>query len=194
MIKVGLTGGIGSGKTTVAKVFEAFGIPIYYADKEAKLLMLHNSALRTAIQAKFGEKTYNSNGLDRRYLAKIVFQDDEALKSLNALVHPIVRRDFNEWVQLQKTPYVIQESAILFETGFYEDFDVIISVLCPMRERIERLLQRDNSTVEQIKARMNAQVTDKIRVEKSDYVLQNGQDDLLLSEIIKLDSILRTKK
>lgn len=192
MIKVGLTGGIGSGKTTVARVFEVLGVPVYYADKEAKRLMIENSDLRIAIQQEFGKATYNTEGIDREYLAKIVFKDARALAKLNSLVHPVVRQDFKEWAVFQKVPYVIQESAILFETGLYLSFDKIISVLSPMEERLVHLLLRDKSSKEQIQARMNAQVSDKIRQEKSDYILQNSQEDLLLPQIIKIDRELRT--
>ncbi len=189
--KVGLTGGIGSGKTTVAKVFEILKVPVYYADKEAKRLMQEDEELRTAIQKAFGENVYKNGVLDRKQLAGIVFNDSNALEKLNALVHPVVRRDFSTWAEAQNSPYVIEESAILFETGLYKDFDEIISVICPKEERVERLLKRDKATKEQIEARMSAQIGDRERLEKSDYILQNGKDDLLLPQIIEIDKILR---
>lgn len=193
MLKVGLTGGIGSGKSTVAQVFELLGIPIYVADKQAKLLMHNNDELRQSIQSRFGESIYKVGELDRKALSHIVFNDKKALADLNKLVHPIVRCDFSNWAAMQKSPYVIEESAILFETGLYKDFDIVISVLCPMSERIERLLKRDKATIEQIQARINAQVYDTIRQEKSDYILQNGKDDLLLPQVTALDKVLREK-
>lgn len=193
MQKVGLTGGIGSGKTTVAKVFEILGIPIYYADKEAKRLMHENNRLKVQIQETFGQHVYRNDVLDRKALAAIVFENPKALQKLNSLVHPVVRSDFAIWAACQNVPYVIEESAILLETGLSEDFDCIVSVLAPMQERLNRLQQRDGATVEQIELRMNAQVDDAVRREKSDYLLQNGKDDLLLPQIMALDKALRKK-
>lgn len=195
MLKVGLTGGIGSGKTTVARIFEILQIPVYYADVQAKLLMHENSALREAITQVFGQQIYKSKGLDTKALARIVFQDAKALTQLNALVHPVVRNDFIRWAKIQqKAPYVVEESAILLETGLYKDFDCIVSVLCPLEERTKRLLERDATTEKQIQARIAAQVTDTVREEKSDYILQNGKDDLLLPQVIALDKAIRTSK
>lgn len=194
MLKVGLTGGIGSGKTTAARIWEMLGIPVYYADAKAKHLMHENIALRKAIIDAFGAHVYPSGKLDRKALAQIVFQDTDALSLLNSLVHPVVRDDFKGWAEEQDAPYVIEESAILLETGLYKDFDIIVSVLCPMQERVERLLARDKTSVEQIQARIAAQVTDNIRREKSDYILKNGQEDLLLPQVVALDANLRLKK
>lgn len=195
MLKVGLTGGIGSGKTTVARIFEILQIPVYYADVQAKLLMHEDSVLREAIAHAFGQQIYKSGALDTKALAHIVFQDTKALAQLNALVHPVVRNDFIRWAETQKkAPYVVEESAILLETGLYKDFDCIVSVLCPLQERTKRLLERDATTEKQIQARMAAQVTDAVREEKSDYILQNGKDDLLLPQVIALDKAIRTSK
>ncbi len=193
MIKVGLTGGIGSGKTTVARLFELLGIPVYFADKEAKRLMHTHQKLRIAIRRVFGDDIYKDGSLNTSKLAEIVFQDGEALSQLNALVHPVVRADFVQWTEQQKAPYVIEESAILFETGLYKDFDYVVSILCPMEERIKRLLERDSITKKQIQARMAVQVSDAFRKEKSDYLLKNGKDDLLLPQVFGLDEILRNK-
>ncbi len=190
-LKIGLTGGIGSGKTTVAKVFESLGIPIYYADACAKSLMEENEQLRSDIQKVFGEKVYKKGVLNRKYLAEIVFEDKKALEKLNALVHPRVRADFKNWAKKQGTPYVIEESAIIFEIAIEKDFDKIISVICPLEERMERILQRDCTTKKQVQARMAMQIGDKKRIEKSDYLLKNGKDELLLPQIIEIDNILR---
>lgn len=194
MKKIGLTGGIGSGKTTVSRIFEILGIPVYYADREAKRLMHENTDLKRAIQQEFGENIYKKNILDRKALAAIVFKDLAALQRLNALVHPVVRSDFADWAERQNTPYVIEESAILLETGLAADFNYIVSVLTPIQERIERLLRRDKTTERQLQMRIDAQVSDAIRREKSDYVLKNGKDDLLLPQIIALDEALRKRK
>ncbi len=193
MIKVGLTGGIGSGKTTVARLFGFLGIPIYFADTEAKKLVHTHQELRSAIQRIFGDDIYKNNSLNTSKLAEIVFNDGAALAQLNALVHPVVRADFMQWAERQKAPYVIEESAILLETGLYKDFDCVISVIAPMNERISRILERDATTEEQIQARMAAQVNDVFRKEKSDYVLKNGKDDLLLPQVFHLDETIRTK-
>ncbi|PVX50775.1 dephospho-CoA kinase [Balneicella halophila] len=193
MLKIGLTGGIGSGKTTAARVFEMLGAPIYFADARAKELMHTDELLRKKIQETFGDQIYKAQQLDRKALAKIVFNDEKALEKVNGLVHPVVRKDFHNWAQQQDAPYVIEESAILFETGLYIDFDYLVSVISPMEERIARLQERDNTTVEKIEARMKAQVNDEIRKEKSDYILKNGKDDLLLPQIIALDKVFKEK-
>lgn len=194
MIKVGLTGGIGSGKTTVAQLFELLRIPVYYADKEAKRLMHEDANLQKAIQSVFGKAIYSNGYLDRKALAAIVFKDAKVLAKLNSLVHPVVREDFLSWANRQQAAYVVEESAILFETELYKEFDCIVSVLCPMEERVDRLLKRDANTKAEIQARMSAQIDDKIREEKSDYLLQNAKDDLLLPQIIALDKAIKERK
>lgn len=189
MITVGLTGGIGSGKTTVAQVFQILGIPVYNSDTEAKRLMHENTTLKNALKRNFGADIYDTtNTLNRQQLANIVFHDKTALAKLNTLVHPAVRTDFKLWVEKQTSSFVIQESAILIETGIYKNFDFIIGVFCPMDERIERLLQRDQSaTKESIYARIKMQISETERRKFLNAVLKNGKDDLLLPQIRTLN-------
>lgn len=186
--KIGLTGGIGSGKSTIAEHFKLKGIPIYIADTEARLIMQDAKVLE-AIKNAFGTAIYENNQLVREKLASIVFNNPEKLQVLNAIVHPAVRLHFENWLLTQKEhPFIIYESAILFETGSYKDFDAIITVTAPKEIRIERVIKRDNTTAEQVFERMKAQWTDEQRIEKSDFVIENS---ILSLSLIKTDEILK---
>lgn len=196
MLKVGLTGGIGSGKTTVAKIFQSLGIPVYNADNEAKRLMEEDKELVEAMKQTFGKGAYKLGILDRKYIANIIFNDEKALEKINALVHPAVQKDFHlRWAKEQKTPYVIEESALLFESDLFKSFDFVISVITPMSERVERLLKRDkDTTLKQIQARINNQVSDEVRKKKSDALLYNGAENLLLPQVLELDKRIKEKR
>lgn len=196
IFKVGLTGGIGSGKTTVAKIFQSLGIAVYNADNEAKRLMEEDVALMEAIRRTFGKGVYKLGFLDRKYLANIIFNDEKALEKINELVHPVVQKDFHlRWANEQKSHYIIEESALLFESDLYKSFDFVISVIAPMNERIERLVLRDKgATQQQVKARIANQVSDEIRKKKSDALLYNGIEDLLLPQVIELDKRIKEKR
>ncbi len=160
MYKVGITGGIGSGKSTLCAQFQECGIPVYNSDVEAKTLMSNNEALRKAIIAEFGEDSYMGGVLNREYLASIVFNDGARLAKLNSIVHPRVKIDFEEWASKQDAPYVILESAILFEAGFDNCVNASVAVLSPMPLRIERVTLRDELTTEQVMQRVSAQMSD----------------------------------
>lgn len=196
MLKVGLTGGIGSGKTTVAKIFQSIGIPVYNADNEAKRLMEEDDELVEAMKKTFGGGTYKLGILDRKYIANIIFNDEKALEKINALVHPAVQKDFHSrWAKEQKTPYIIEESALLFESDLFKSFDFVISVITPINERIERLLKRDKGiTLKQIQARIKNQVSDEARKKKSDALLYNGAENLLLPQVLELDKRIKDKR
>ena len=170
---IGLTGGIGSGKTTVAKMFEELGVPIYNSDLEAKKLMHSSKTIRKKLVDLFGETAYQEGKLNRTYLAQSVFNDPELLKRLNKIVHPVVRKHFVKWSETQNAPYVIQETALLFENDAQGLYDKVILVTAPTEVRIKRLLERDNATREEILARMNNQLEDSKKLPLADYVIEN---------------------
>jgi len=170
---VGLTGGIGSGKTTVAKLFKELGVPVYNSDLRAKKLMKNSGEIRTAVIDLLGKDSYVLERLNKKYIADKVFSNKELLQKLNAIVHPAVRNDFLRWVKSKKTPYVIQEAAILFENSSYSNFDKIILVKAPKKVRLERILERDNGSKEEILARMENQWDDSEKIPLSDYIIEN---------------------
>ncbi|HLV69563.1 MAG TPA: dephospho-CoA kinase [Xanthomarina sp.] len=170
---VGLTGGIGSGKTTVAKQFQAIGIPVYIADDEAKKLMNRSKIIKRKLIELFGDEAYKNNTLNRPFLADKIFNNADNLKKMNAVVHPKVAAHFKNWVKKQKAPYVLKESAILFENGAYKDCDLIITVTAPLELRKKRLLKRDNTTLEKIQAIINNQWSDEAKILKSHFVITN---------------------
>jgi dephospho-CoA kinase len=178
---IGLTGGIGSGKSTIAKHIASLGIPVYIADDEAKKLM-NSSDIIAKIQTSFGSEVISNDKINREALAKIVFQNPEKLKTLNSIIHPAVKIHFDNWLQLQKKhPFVVKEAAILFESGSYKDCDIIITVSAPIEERIHRVMKRDKSSKKAILNRINNQWTDEQRISKSDYVITN----ITLKEALK---------
>ncbi|TLP81286.1 dephospho-CoA kinase [Maribacter sp. ACAM166] len=173
MIVVGLTGGIGSGKSTVGTMFQNLGVPVYNSDERAKCLMNTSKKIRKELISLFGEKAYLEEELNRAYIAKKVFKDADLLAELNRIVHPQVRKDFLKWAKKQKTPYVIQETALLFENKAKELYDRVILVTASKELRIERVLRRSESTREQIVARMNNQLDDATKIKLADYIIEN---------------------
>lgn len=170
---IGLTGGIGSGKTKVTARFLELGIPCYIADDEAKKLMNTSTAIRDAVINEFGEASYENNELKTTFLAAIVFNDSNKLSKLNAIVHPEVAKDFEAWVAIQKTPYVIKEAAILFENGGFEKCNETILITAPKDIRMKRVLARDRSSVEAIEQRMSKQWSDDKKKPLASYVIEN---------------------
>lgn len=193
MIVVGLTGGIGSGKTTVAKQFESLGVPVYIADNEAKKLMNTSKVIKRKLTELFGENAYVNNTLNRPYLASIIFNDKSYLEKMNAIVHPRVARHFKKWVAKQNTVYVIKEVAILFENGGHKHCDFVITVIAPLALRIERLLKRDDTTKEKIKAIMNNQLPDDEKVKLSDFVIENTTIPNTIAQVEKIHKQLLAK-
>ncbi len=173
---VGLTGGIGSGKSTVAKMFERLDIPIYYSDDEAKTLMNSSKKIRERLITLFGQDTYENGALNRSYVAGLVFHNKDKLNELNAIVHPEVKRNFLEWVERQNTVYVIQENPLIFENKSQNDFDYVITVTAPVQIRVQRVMERDGSTENQVFSRVKNQLEDEIKIKQSDFVITN--DDL----------------
>ena len=173
MIVVGLTGGIGSGKSTIAAMFRELGVPVYNSDERAKHLMNTSKKIRKQLIELFGKKAYLEGNLNRTYIAKKVFNDTDLLEQLNQIVHPVVRKDFLKWTKKQNASYVIQERALLFENNAQELYDSVILITAPKELRIERVLSRDESTKEQIIARMNNQLDDQTKLELADFVIEN---------------------
>ena len=175
MLKIGVTGGIGSGKTTVCRIFKALKIPIYSADDRAKSLMTENASLRTSIFSLFGEKAYINNTLNRAYIASSVFNDKELLYKLNSVVHPIVELDFETWVKAQKSPYLIKEAAVLIESGAFKLMDKILLVEAPHNLKLNRVILRDGVESEEVLLRMSTQMSDKEKRKYADTVIYNDE-------------------
>ena len=191
MIKIGITGGIGSGKSTVCRIFAERGIAVYDSDAAAKRLMQEDVALREKLTARFGAATYPNGILDRKYLASIVFKDAVALADLDAAVHPAVWQDFERWVARQQGEYVLFESAILFECALASQFDKTVAVLAPRALRIERVCRRDGSNPEAVEARIAAQDDDDTVSARADYTIVNIHEDELAEDVARLDKIFR---
>lgn len=189
MMKVGITGGIGSGKSTLCRLFAQKGIAVYDSDAAAKRLMQEDGALRRQLAGRFGEGTFRNGVLDRAYLAGIVFADPQALADLNALVHPVVMRDFDAWAARQEGSYVILESAILFEAGLEGCVDKTVAVLAPRELRIERTCRRDGCGADQVVRRIAAQLDDDALSARADYVVVNIFEEDLEPAVVKLDRI-----
>ncbi len=190
MIKVGITGGIGSGKTTVLHFFKRLGVPAYIADERARALM-HKSPLKEEIIHRFGTDSFDQKKqLNRAFLAHLVFTNPDLLKQLNELVHPRVAQDFQTWVQNQKAPYIIYEAAILFETGGYKTFDYTILVTAPKKVRIFRLKKRDATSEEKIRKRMQNQWPDEKKEKLADWVIINRDLADTQQQVLRLHNIL----
>ena len=194
MIRIGLTGGIGSGKSTVAKVFEVLGIPVYYADDAAKKLMNEDEELKEKIKKEFGESIYKEEKLDRKKLADIVFTSPEKLNLLNALVHPATLKDAEKWMQEQTSHYCIKEAALIFESGAHEHLDYVIGVTAPAPLRILRTMQRDGITREEVIARMDKQMDETIKMKLCDFVIQNDEQEMILPQVRVLHEKLLSLK
>lgn len=187
MLKVGVTGGIGSGKSTLCRLFIERGIPVYDTDAAAKSLMQEDDALMSAIAARFGEECYRDGALNRAYLAQQLFSDDAAREALNRLVHPAVVADFERWAAEQQSDYLIVESALLYEAGLDERLDRVVAVLAPESLRVERAMQRDGATEEQIRARMAAQMSDEELHRRADITVVNIFEEDLEAAVKELD-------
>lgn len=190
MMKVGVTGGIGSGKSTVCRLFEQRGVAVYDTDAAARRLM--EGALRGRIEMRFGAESYRDGQLDRKYLAAVVFADPEALAELNAMVHPAVKEDFEVWCERQTGDYVMLESAILFESGFDAVMDRTLAVMAPAAVRVERTCRRDGSCAEEVRRRMEAQLCDEELAARADYTLVNLFEEDLDPAVTALDRKFRS--
>jgi len=191
---IGLTGGIGSGKTTVANEFASLGIPVYIADLEARKLMQTDSVLNL-IKAEFGSTVFDNGVLIREKLSEIVFNDSKKLEKLNGIVHPAVKKHFDEWLLEHKNnPFVIYETAILFESGSYKKCDFVINVEAPLEVRIQRVIERDKTTREKVLERIKNQWNDEEKSSKSDFIIKNTSVEAIKIEIVKILNFLRIKQ
>lgn len=194
MIVVGITGGIGSGKTTACKIFEELGVPVYYADTRAKELMNHNTILREKIITQFGAQAFQNGMLNRAYLAQQVFTDKAKLSILNGMVHPVVAEDFERWLDEQHAAkYVLKEAAILFESGAHQDVDITVLVIAPEKLRISRVTERDGVSPADVLKRMKNQWTQERKVKLADHILNNDGLHLLVPQVLELHKKIEEK-
>lgn len=193
MIKIGITGGIGSGKSTVCKVFKVMGIPVFEADSIARQLMNNDAVIRELLINLFGTSVYlPDQTIDRKFLSGIVFNNASLLEQLNEIVHPAVHKSFEDWYQKQQSPYVIHEAAILFESGFYKMMDKTITVVTDETERIQRVMKRNRTTEEQVRQRIRNQWSDEQRIKLADFVINNNDSELIIPQIVEIDKKIRT--
>lgn len=192
VIKLGVTGGIGSGKTSVCRVFNVLGIPVFYADQEAREIMENEDGIIRRINTITGKNLYRDGSLNRKELATLIFNNNVLLEKVNALVHPVVVDHFNKWEKEQSSPYVIMEAAILFESGASKYMDRIATIIAPKEERVERAVQRSGLSKEQVLERMRNQMDDDERVKLSDYVIHNSENDMIIPSILKIHELILT--
>ena len=185
MLKIGLTGGVGSGKTTVSKIFASLGVPIFYADDIAKKIMSEDTILKQEIINLFGEEAYKET-LNRKHIADIVFNDTFKLEQLNALIHPRTIAAANKWMQQQTKPYVIKEAALMFEAGASTNLDYVIGVYAPQHLRINRVIKRNKFSREEVLKRINNQIDENIKMKLCDFVIVNDEQQPVLPQVINL--------
>ncbi len=193
MLKVGITGGIGSGKSTICQVFHTLGIPVFYADAAAKYLMEHDEMLVKKIKSIFGDDIYLEGKLDRVKLSNIVFKQPELLAQLNAVVHPATIAYGSEWMNQQNSPYIIKEAAIFFESGTYTEMDVMVGVYAPESLRIQRAMQRDGVTRAKVQQRINQQMNEDEKMKRCDHVITNDNHKAIIPQVEQLHQILLQK-
>ena len=188
---MGITGGIGSGKTSVCRVFDVLGVPVFSADREASEIMEKDGEIINKLNSIAGKNLYVNGSLDRMDLANIIFNDNSLLQQVNLLVHPVVFNHFMNWVLEQSAPYVIMEAAILFESGASDFVDKVATVVAPVEQRMERVIQRNKLSREQVLERMKNQMDDEARIKLSDYIIYNSENDMIIPAIMKInDDIL----
>jgi len=188
---IGLTGGIGAGKSVVAKIFSTLRIPVFNADEVAKQMMQTSPIIKAQLIEQFGTDIYNASGLDKEKLAAIVFADPFQLQLLNAIVHPLTIQAAKDWAAKQTAPYVIKEAALIFESGAADGLFKVIGVTAPLSLRTHRVMQRDGITKEQVDARIQHQISDTIKMRLCDYVVQNNNQKMLIPQVLELDRAIR---
>ncbi len=186
MLKIGLTGGIGSGKTTIAKIFELLNIPVYYADEATKRLYHTDAALMASIKKHFGEDVYTAGELNRSKLSAIVFSDPEKLTLLNKLAHPPTIKDAEDWMSRQNAPYIIKEAALLFESGSNKGLDYVIGVRSSSELQIKRTMERDSLTKDEVIKRMQRQMNEESKLDQCDFIIDNNEQELIIPQVISL--------
>jgi dephospho-CoA kinase len=188
---IGLTGGIGSGKSVVAKIFTTLGIPVFNADEAAKHIMQTSPEMKAKLIEQFGSSIYDASGLQKEKLAAIVFNDPYQLQLLNAIVHPVTIQAAKDWAAKQTSPYVIKEAALIFESAAADGLFKVIGVTAPLSLRIQRVMQRDGVSKEQVEARMQHQISDTIKMRLCDYVIENNNQQMLIPQVLELDKAIR---
>lgn len=193
MLKIGITGGIGSGKTTVCKIFELFDVPVYYADDASKELLLHDPFIKSKILTVFGEGVLGEDQfISRKKMAERVFENEKELNKLNEIMHPAVAKHFDNWLKKQKAfPYILKEAAIMFESNAYLQVDKVITVTAPVDIRVKRVMKRDGTKKEDILKRMNAQLSDEEKVKRSQFVIVNDNQKLVIPQVLALHSVFK---
>ena len=186
MLRIGLTGGIGSGKTTVAKIFEVLAVPVYYADDAAKRIMNEDENLKQKIIQHFGAEAYADNQLNRSHISAIVFTAPEKLALLNSIVHPVTIADADKWMQRQTAPYIIKEAALMFESDAHNHVDYVIGVSAPEQMRIQRTMQRDGISETAVAARINKQMNEEEKLKLCDFIINNDETQLLIPQVLQL--------
>ncbi len=188
MLEAGITGGIGSGKSVVCKLFSVLGIPSYSSDLAARTIVESDDEVITKIKAIFGKDLYDpQNKLDRKKLSEIVFKNAPLLNDLNNIIHPAVRKDFEKWKNVQThLKYVLKEAAILFESGTYKDCDVVITIVAPLEQRINAVMKRDNISREKVEERISNQWSDEEKIKRSDFVIYNDNKSLIIPQVLKI--------
>ena len=191
MKKIGITGGIGSGKTTVSKFFSLLGVPVYNADERAKYLLNNDINVIKKVKEIFGDEIYFENKIDRKHLSLLVFNQTNLLEKLNSIVHPAVFHDFDNWCLLHENePYILKEAALIFETILHQKLDKIIVVTAPQELRISRVMQRDDSTKEEVKRRIQNQMSEEEKIERADFVIHNDEIEIIIPQILEIHSTL----
>ena len=186
MIKVAITGGIGTGKTTISNMFSDKGVPVFNSDEIAKEIMSTNPLLKNEIVTAFGDKVYDKNRLNKEYLSDAIFNNETLLKKINAIVHPYVADEFNSWIEEQDSKYIIYESAIIFENQVEDFFDKIICVTASEEDVISRVMKRNNFSVDKIKSIINKQLPNDAKIQKSDYVIENINISKLSDKVLEI--------
>jgi len=191
MIKIGITGGIGSGKSIICKLIEILGYPVYYSDKRAKELINKSSTIITFLKNNYGEDIYINGKINKNKFASIIFNSKKELQKVNSIIHPQVALDFNNWTRIQKSSIVFQESALIFDSKLENRFDYIIGVISPLETRINRVIKRENCTKENVKERINNQLSQDIIFKKSDYIIQNEDNHPILPQLLNILKIIQ---
>lgn len=184
--RLGITGGIGSGKSTICRVFTVLGIPVFVSDQEARVIMEKDKKIVEGVKAIAGYDIYKTGQLDRPAFAELIFNNEEILESVNQLVHPAVQDAFNSWVEKQNSEYVILESAILLESKIRWSLDKVLAVLAPLEERVSRVIERNSLTREQVMERMRNQMPETEMIKKSDFLINNADNEMILSDVIRI--------
>ena len=186
MLRIGITGGIGSGKSTVARIFNVLGIPVYSSDEAAKRLMSEDEDLKKKIIQSFGEESYENGQLNRKYIAEMAFSDGNKIKLLNSMVHPATIKDATAWMNRQNASYIIKEAALIFESGSNQLLDFVIGVKSPVSLRIQRTMERNNVTAEEVESRMKLQMDEEEKMNLCDFIIVNDEKQMLIPQVLLL--------